>query len=460
MDKASIILMTLIGYKLVLVGFGLWAQKRTQSSADFFIGGKRLGPWVAAISASASASSAWSLLGMSSAAYLMGLSAIWLFPSVILGYIFNWLWLAPRLRRAANKQRAITLTEFVAGHGRGSFAIKLMASVTIIFSFSFYIAAQFQGAGTSFASSFGINGDSAIILGAIIILLYTLLGGFWAVSLTDTLQGLLMAVVAFMLPFAALASVGVNELYWHIVYDSGGLAGSHSGIYAVAFVIGLFGIGWGNLGQPHVLNRFMAIKDKKSMSQAKLIGILWPTIVFGGMLILGWCGRLLLPGIEDSEKLLFQITELLFHPVVAGIIIAAVLSAVMSTADSQLLVAAASFAHDLGMLKGHNSLLFSRLTLVVMCLISGLIALYAPQDIFSRVLFAWNALGSAFGPLILVLLLGYQVSYRARFSAISCGFGLTVVFSLMDNTPGDWLERIIPFLCALLIVIAGSNKLK
>lgn len=464
MDRAEVILVTLISYKLLLIAIGFWASGRTQTSSDFFIGGKTLGPWVAAVSSSASASSAWSLLGVSGAAYVMGYSALWLFPAVVGGYVFNWLFLAPRIRKLGLAESAITLTELLAGKGKHSKTIVYLCTFAIVFSFSFYIAAQFQAAGGTFASSFNMDATTAVVLGSAIILIYTLLGGFWAVSVTDTIQGLLMALVALMVPALALYQVGgIGELTSQLQQvhqaQQQSITGQYTGWAALAFILGMLAVGFGNPGQPHVVNRFMALKDEKSVNTGKVIGILWPAIVYGGMLLLGLCARVLVPVTDNHEQVLFSVTEMLFHPIVAGIIIAAVLSAVMSTADSQLLVSASAMSYDLKLKSAlFSELTLSRLTVALMCLVSMLIALYAPEEIFSRVLFAWAAIGSAFGPLLIVMLLGRHVPGITRLAAISCGFVLTIVFNWQANTPGDVLERFVPFVLAGLIAFIGSSK--
>ena len=461
MNRETVILITLISYKLILIGIGFWASKRTKTTADFFIGGKTLGPWVAAISSSASASSAWSLLGVSGATYMMGFSALWIFPAVIGGYCFNWLWLAPRMKAMGEKTGAITLTEILMGKGAWAKPIALLASFAIVFSFSFYIAAQFQAAGTTFADSFSMDVSNSIMLGTLIILIYTLLGGFWAVSVTDTLQGLLMATTALLLPIFAIVQVGgLNELVIGLQanFNASQLSwtGVHSGWMAVAFIFGMLGIGLGYPGQPHVVNRFMAVKDEKSIKAAKLIGICWAMIVYGGMMVVGLCARVLIPGAENNEQVLFGITNLLFNPIIAGIIIAAVLSAIMSTADSQLLVAASSLSYDVKKdLSAQKSLLLYRIAVTAMCGISMLIALFAPEAIFSRVLFAWAALGAAFAPLLIVLLFGKPIKGSFRFAAILSGFLLTIYFNWQENSPGDILERVLPFAVAFIIALLG-----
>ncbi|QDP02639.1 sodium/proline symporter [Thalassotalea sp. PS06] len=465
MDYSTTVLITLIGYKLILIAIGFWSQKRTKSSEDYFIGGRTLGPWVAAVSSAASASSAWTLLGMSGAAYTMGVSAIWIVPAVVLGYCFNWIWLAPRLQKLAAEQQAITLSELIA-HQTGQWRkpILYLATFCIVFSFTFYIAAQFQAAGNTFASTFDVSMQGSIITGAIIILIYTLLGGFWAVSITDTLQGLLMACAAVILPVAGLITLGGPGELWQqmsLAFSSEQmrLTGPHSGLVGLAFVIGLLGIGLGNPGQPHVVNRMMALRDKRAVQQAKVIAIGWSMVVITGMLTLGWCAKVIIEPVSNGEQALLDFTNQLFPPVVAGIMIAAILSAIMSTADSQLLVSASAISYDMknrhSEEQAAHSLFGSRLTVAIMCVLSVGIALFAPEDIFSRVLFAWNALGAAFGPVLIVRLLGKPISGKAAFTSMFVGFFGAVLLSLFDSPPGDYPERIIPFVLAFYIAYLG-----
>jgi sodium/proline symporter len=201
---------TLICYMLVLVLIGVWAQRRTSDQEDYFLGGRQLGPWVAGLSASASSSSAWSLLGVSGTAYAVGMEAFWFLPGVLGGYIFSWFYVAPRLRVAAEREDAVTLSELLFGRydRNGSNAVIRSASVIILISFMFYVAAQFQGAGLAFSSSFGLPPTLAILVGAAVVLVYTLIGGFWAVAVTDAVQAALMVAVAALLPVLCLIEVG------------------------------------------------------------------------------------------------------------------------------------------------------------------------------------------------------------------------------------------------------------
>ena len=462
MSRAEAILYTLLAYKLVLVAIGVWATRRTRDTDDFFLGGRRLGGWVAAISASASSSSAWTLVAVSGMAYLWGWPALWLFPATLSGFLINWLWVGPRLMRASRGNGAITLTEFLAGpdaHSGWPRRVVLLASAVVLFSFTFYIAAQFQAAGNAFASAFELEMRTAVIIGAAVVLLYTLLGGFWAVSVTDTLQGLVMAVTALVLPIAAVIAAGGPAAVLDALAAQGPTVGGPptAGIAAVGFVFGTLGIGLGYPGQPHVVNRFMALRDARALRDGQIIALTWAVIIYAGMLTVGLAARALYGGQLADEQVLFEVTNRLFAPVVAGIMIAAVLSAIMSTADSQLLVAASSVSHDLPR-RGRGSLAISRAVVALLSILAVVVAVLLPQTIFARVLFAWTALGAAFGPPLLVRLAGFDIPPAALFAALAVGFLSTVAFYWLPNTPGDWLERLVPFFASLAICLATARR--
>ncbi len=465
----TVVLVTLVCYKLALVGIGVLYSKRTRSELDFYLGGRKLGALVAAVSASASSSSAWTLLGVSGAAYAWGYSAVWLFPACVGGFLLNWHLVAPALQRLSIRQNSLTLTDVLAhseGSDRGK-ALRVAASLIVVVSLGAYVSAQFQGAGKAFSETFQLPLTESIVLGAGVVVLYTLLGGFWAVSVSDTLQGLLMAASSVFLPLAALWAVGgLGEL-------AAGLAaipvegyaspfGNMTAAAAVGFIAGLLGIGLGYPGQPHVVNRFMALEDREgSMRRARRIAIAWAVLVYSGMLLLGWCGRLLIPGLSDAEVVFISLTNALFHPVFSGIVLAAVLSAIMSTADSQLLVASSAITHDLHRAGGVPGLL-RRSRVVVLLISAGAIfgALYGTQEIFSQVLFAWAAIGSAFGPLLLVTLTGRQVRSPARLASVIVGFSASVLSFFFFPASSSWkgvMERVFPFFLALAVAWFGAT---
>lgn len=455
----GIALLTLVLYKLVLIGIGLWAERRNRSEADFFLGGRALGPVVASISYGASSASAWTLLGISGIAYMIGTSAVWLALGAILGCAIAWLWLAPRLMNYSREHQLLTVTEVLAHGttGRHRRIIIRFCSLIIVVAFLFYIASQFQGAGNTFASTFAMSQGKAIALGGTIIMLYTLLGGFWAVSLTDTLQGLLMLLTALLLPGAAwLAVGGWSGLLSGLAEVSStqlSLAGTQTGWAAAGFVLGSLAIGISTFGQPHLLTRFMALRDARALRQAQWLAIGWFSIVFGGMCLLGMAGSILVPALDNPETLFFRLTIDLFNPWISAILLAAVLSAIMSTADSMLLVAASALAHDMQLARRWpgRELWVSRTVIATVCALAVSVAISVPASIFERVVFAWVALGSAFGPLVFVRVSRRVVAPEAAIAALICGFTLAVALYLLPVP--TLLERALPFCSALTMLL-------
>jgi len=292
-----------------------------------------------------------------------------------------------------------------------------------------------------------------------------MLGGFWAASITDSLQGILMASSAVILPVIALIAVGgPGALLTSLDVD--GLSAitlwtrQETLAAGIGFVIGLAGIGLGYPGQPHVINRFMAMEDHKAIPKARLIAIIWAILIYTGMVVLGWCGRILVSELGNGEQVLFALATLLLPSVLAGIMVSAILSAIMSTADSQLLVAASSVSHDMrnGETATRESLKLARWVVLLIGMAAISLAIFSPEAIFSRVLFAWQALAAAFGPLLIITLWRGPVHPTWRIAAMTSGFVLTVVLSWTTDTPGDIAERYIPMLIALGLAWWGSKK--
>ncbi|MCB1042168.1 MAG: sodium/proline symporter [Acidobacteria bacterium] len=471
MDSAHwTVLITLIAYKLALIAIGIWANKKTKHADDFFLGGRQLGPWVAAISASASSSSAWTLMGVSGAAYAWGLSAIWLLPACIGGFALNWFIIAPRLQKFSSDHQTLTLTEtlFFGTERQIQRKLLLSASAIVLFSLVFYVASQFQGSGKTFVSTFGFPLTGSVVVGGLIVLLYTVIGGFWAVSVTDTLQGLLMAATAILIPGALIIQLGWPHTWIdplsHIEGYSDLLRYGWSSA-GVGFVVGLLGIGLGYPGQPHVVNRFMAVGHEADLKKARRIAMSWAFILYPGMLITGWGGRMLFH-LGDSETVFIEVANTLFHPVIAGILIAAVLSAIMSTADSQLLVAASALTTDLEPLREEKKpidvLWRSRMVVVLLCVVAILLALTGSKRIFDKVLFAWSAMGAAFGPLLMVRLWKGTIKGSYMLAAMWVGFISSVVaYNLLSGSwkahYGGVLERCMPIVLALGIAWLGAR---
>lgn len=466
-DDASIILTTLVAYMVVLVAIGFWAAGRSGSEADFFIGGRTLGPWVAGLSYAATSSSAWVLLGYTGYVYSAGLGALWMLPGVWGGYVFAWVLLGRRLREESARREFVTPGDFLAGDATGIMrgAISLTFSLLVLFCFLFYVAAQFQAAGTVMQSVLGASGWQAIVIGAAVVLAYCLLGGYWAVSVTDTLQGALMAVVAVLTPLAALVAVGGPVELFAVLREQappGYLeAGSgHAGLLLLGFALGSMAIGLGTAGQPQLLTRVMSVRDDGTRRLAFAISLGWAVVVFTGMSVLGLAGRALSLEVANPESLMFAVMVDRFPPVMAGIAIAAVLSAVMSTADSILLSAAASVSHDAGVarLLPRREVLVARLVMTCVCVLAVVLTLVIPATIFERVLFAWTALGAAFGPVVVARVLDWRSRGGAVIAAMLTGFALAVLFNqVWPSGPGALWERALPWVPALLLLWFGRR---
>lgn len=465
MTSSATVITTLIGYKLVLLGIGLWAWRRSRDQGEFFLGGRSIGAWVTAISSSASAASAWTLLGVSGFALTQGLPAVWLCGGVVLGYIINWFWVGPRLRVIARQTGALTLTELLLGDGDDALrrASRKIASLIILVSFVFYVAAQFQAAGDAFGQALGLPGNASIMLGAAIILAYTLLGGFLAVSVTDTLQGMLMVFVAVALPAVALFALANSPATAQALLSDEGalrLTPANAGIAGLGFIIGCLSVGLAQPGQPHVVNRYMAARSDRAIRQGRIIALAWVVLVLSGMTVLGLAGRVLFTGLGNPEIVLFETAASLLPPVLSGLVIAAVLSAIMSTADSQLLAGAAAASRDwrLERVREHKDLKLTYIVVALITIASTLIALFAPEAIFTRVLFAWHALGASFAPLVVMTALGRRVRPRWALAVLVCGFVFTVLLNWRENTPGDWAERLLPLMLTMTIAWLGSRR--
>ncbi len=456
-------IITVVMYNLLLIGIGFLAKRRNKTKDDFYLGNRGLGAFVAALSASASSSSAWTLLGVSGLAYSKGLGAVWILPGVMIGYYVSWTWVAPKLMELSKKTGAVSLPQLLFHNFEDKDKQLLMRASTIIITLTLivYVAAQFQAAGTTLANILGITQTASVILGAMVILIYTFIGGFWAVSLTDSIQAVLMFLIAVFLPLLLLmiagGFTGVNSALEEIgTLEEKSLTGIYTGMLGIGFIIGNISIGFGYPGQPFVVNRFMAAKDIKTIKRGKYIAMFWALIIFSGMILLGLTAKVMWSTVSDPETVLFFVSERLFGPVFAGIISAAVLSAIMSTADSQLLTVATSVNNDWS--DGKNeSLRSARLAIIFVVITAALFSLFAPDTIFDRVVFAWTALGAAFVPLVLSKVFEWTFSGRAALISMLCGFLLTIIFHYLPDTPGDILERSVPMGMGLLTLFVSRK---
>jgi len=480
MSTSTVVLVTLVAYKLALVAIGIWASARNKSETAFFLGGRELGPFVAGLSYAASTSSAWVLLGFTGFVYALGMSALWLALGIWAGYAVVWLYLGERLRRESAAFGQVTLTDFLLQDSAPAdrrLAAGIAGFLTAL-CFVFYIAAQFDAAGKALAGHFALSEVNAVLIGAAIVIVYSMLGGFWAVSVTDTLQAVAMMLAAIGVPVAAVTAAGGMTEIWHNLArtmppDYLRISGGYSPLLLLGFIVGTVGTSLGTFGQPHLLNRLMAVKGEKERKQGFHIAIAWGVVVYLGMTALGLAGRSLMPDMENGEALFFRAAADYLPTVLAGIVVAAALSAVMSTVDSILLAASGAVAHDMranDLFPGRKVLL-SRLVVLGIALFAVLLSVNLPDTIFNRVLFAWSALGAAFGPIVFWRVAGGQVSATGALLGMVAGFGTTVLFywlgslplaegllSRAAHLPGDPFERAFPWLPPLLLLASPLNR--
>ena len=467
MTTNQTILITLIFYKALLLGIGFWASRRVKTESDFFLAGQGLGPWTAGLSYAASTSSAWVLLGFTGAVYAQGLVALWLLPGIFGGYIMTWLIMGKRLNAETAEKGHITIVDFLTD----GFSPKvkrvtgLVAAFMILFCFVFYISSQFQAAGNAFTSIFAMNATEAILLGAVIIVFYCLLGGFWAASITDAIQAMVMMLACILVPIAIVSAAGglggvADKIHQSTPPEYFSWSGQGAlTMGALGLAMGYVATGLGAPGQPQLLNRIMAVKDDRSRKMAAAITISWGAIIFTGLVLLAFAARAL--SLEESgEALFFVAAKNYLPPVVAGIVLAAVLSAVMSTVDSLLLAAASAISHDSGMKfeAPQRALLAGRIAMVCVAVIAVLMTLYLPKDIFSRVLFAWVALGAAFGPSVLLKCLGVRSKETFVLAAIIAGFVIAVTGYNLEGPFSEIMEKYLSWITGIAILLLGRQK--
>ncbi len=467
MSETATIVTTLVVYNAAVLLLGLWVARRARAGEDYWLGGRGLGPWAASLSAAASSSSAWTLVGVSGAAYLHGLSAVWLIPACWSGFALNWFLVARRLRAASRTNGALSVIDFLAVDAPDLWRRRLRATggIILILSLGTYVSSQMQASGKAFANAFGWDLRWAILAGGSVVLLYTVRGGFWSVALTDMLQGMVMVISCLVLPVAGLMLVGGPQALadgMQVVSHNDApaytdFARGLEGWPLVGLLAGMFGIALGYPGQPHVVDRFMAMKDESAIGRARTISLVWAAIVYTGMVVTGWCARVALAPVSDPESSLFALAHTALPAAGAAIILTAVISAIMSTVDSQLLVIGGTVARDFSGPGASAGLRRGRLAVALVGFAAMGAALLIRESVFHTVLFAWSALGAAFGPLLLVRLLRGPVRPAWSLAAMLAGASVSVVWYLTPPLKALVYELVPAFAVALLIALLGSR---
>ncbi|NIR59452.1 MAG: sodium/proline symporter PutP [Gammaproteobacteria bacterium] len=444
-------------YLVVVLGIGAVAYGRTADLADYILGGRRLGRWVTAMSAEASDMSGWLLMGLPGLAYAKGGEALWVAAGLVVGTYLNWKLVAERLRRYTQAAgNALTLPDFFERRFADRSRLLRTVSVVIILLFStFYTSALLVSGGKLFDAVFGMQYEWAVLLGAAVIVGYTFFGGFFAVAWTDLVQGLLMAAALLLVPVWAIEvqggwgaageaarAVSVDFLSPFRARDGGAL-----GWTAIASAAG-WGLGY--FGLPHVLARFMAIRDPAELVPARRIAVTWVTLTLIGAVLVGVAGLGYFPErLDDPERVFIALVDALFHPWVAGPLLAAILAAIMSTADSQLLVASSALSEDTykALIAPHAEparLMWIGRAAVLIIAAAALWLSMDPERVFELVAYAWAGFGAAFGPAILLALFWRRMTAAGALAGIVCGAVTVIVwkqltggiFGLYELIPG------------------------
>jgi sodium/proline symporter len=460
-----VLLVTFVLYLAVIVGIGVWLYGSNRDLDDFVLGGRRIGPWVTALSAEASDMSAWLLLGLPGAAWATGLSVVWTAIGLAAGTLFNWVVVARRLRVESERLGAITIPGFLeARFGNRGHALRRAGSAFIVIFYAVYISAQFMAAGKLMEVTFGIPYRYGILIGALVMLGYTATGGFLAVCWTDLFQGMLMGLGVVVLPVAgilylggwapvaeAMAKAGPEMLAW-----SGGNAGGA----LLGFLVGSLAWGLGYPGQPHILVRFMAIRDPRKLRLCTAISMVWVILALAGAILIGLVARAVLDPatVGDKEQVMPLLAAARLPAAVAGILLSAAVAAMMSTVDSQVLVVSAAVTRDLfRRAEGHgkDELLIGRLVTGYVGLAALKIAL-SETEIFARVKFTWAGLASSFGPVLLLSLFWRGMRRAGAIAGMVAGGATVLVWGNIPATNAA-LNPIVPGCAAALVVAVGVS---
>ncbi|MFC2084490.1 sodium/proline symporter [Bacteroidota bacterium] len=464
-------LVSFIGYIILIILIGIYSARfSSRGLSEFFLGGRKMNKFVVALSAVASGRSSWLLIGLTGMAYIRGFSAIWAAVGYIITEFLMFLYAAPKLRKHTEDHNDLTIPDyFESRFGDKKHLLRIISASIIIVFMTAYISAQFVGGGKAFSTSFNISQFSGILITSVIVLLYTIIGGFLAVSLTDVIQGILMLVSLVILPiFAIIDFGGVEKIIDTINIVDNSMIDPFA--ISIGSFLGFIGIGLGSPGNPHILVRYMSIKNPNQLKFSAYVGTFWNIIMAISAVIIGVIGRAyfhtidLLPN-ADSENLFPHLAQTHLDPVIFGIIIASILAAIMSTADSMLLVSASAIIRDIYQKTINPSKVFterelvfySRLIILFVVLLAFLFGHIASDLVFWLVLFAWGGLGAAFGPTILLSLFWKGTTKEGVIAGLISGVFTIIIWNQVSVLKSFLYELVPAFLISTLLTILISN---
>lgn len=434
-------------YLLGMLIVGFLTMKKTKNFSDYVLGGRKLGKWTTALSAQASDMSGWLLLGLPGAIYLSGMVEAWVAIGLAIGTYLNWRIVAKRLRvYTESAGNSLTIPDFLENRfADKTRVLRTVPALVIIFFFAIYTSSQFAAGAKLFSAMLNIDYQKALIVGSLVIIGYTLLGGFLAVSFTDVIQGVLMFIALIIVPIYAIVTLGG----WDVIAGSANAVDANflsmfksaggKGISVIAILSGLaWGLGY--CGQPHILARFMAIEKPDHLKASRIIACIWVAITLVAAVVVGIVGRTYFKAVlSDPERVFMYMVDGMFPAILGGIFLAAILAASMSTADSQLLVTTSSIAEDIykPMFKKDISdsqlLVVSRVSLAIVSIIAVVIAWNPNSSVFNLVSYAWAGLGAAFGPVVLISLFWKRMNGTGAISGMVSGALTVIIWNALES---------------------------
>lgn len=465
-------------YLAITVFIAWWYSRGEKTNETFVLGKKRFGGPALALSERATGESAWLLLGLTGHAYSEGISAIWVALGCVIGIIFIWLVMAGKLQKKTDETGAMTVSSLLGRSFPGAEKkIGLLSAIIVVFFFVFYIAAQFSGSGKVLNKTFDLDPFWGIIIGSVIVTFYCMMGGFVAVVVTDVFQAILMIFTLVVFPIIALFVAESNHIHLFEAIgqaDPGYLSitAGKTGTTAVLFI--LSGLSWalGYTGQPQLLTRMMAIRNQSDVKSARVVAIIWTILAYVGAVLIGLFGIGFVQsgflGAEssklaaDAEKILPVMVVLFVNPILAGVLLSGVISAMMSTASSELTVSSASITEDIifrlrkGNMDNRKKLWLNQLMTLAVGLVAIVLSLTMTETVYGLVSYAWSGIGSSFGPALLLLLFWKKLSRAGVYASLISGTVATVIWKQLFETSTGISERLASFVIALCLTVIFS----
>ncbi len=458
-------------YMLFMLAIGGYFYFKTKNVEDYVLGGRTLGPLPSALSSVASDMSGWLLLGLPGFAITGGMQAFWMALGLYLGILANWQFVAKRLRIFSERAKnSITIPSYIENRFCDhSGILRFIIALVILFFFLFYTSSGFVAGGKLFSEVFGVDYKAAVFLGMLLIVAYTLIGGYMAVSWTDVVQGLLMLLALVVVPIVALTDIGGWAEVSTRLEGQGSyldffkkVDGSNIGMISI---ISLMAWGLGYFGQPHIISRFMGISSANQVAKARLIASSWSFFTMIGAIFIGLIGAAYFTGdniLADPERVFVTFVNVLFHPLVSGILLAAIMAAIMSTADSQLLIASAAFTTDIverwiGKREtGDLELLIGRIAVLIIAIIAAILALDENSTVLGIVSYAWAGLGATCGPIILISLYWRRMNLAGAIAGAIVGTVVVIGWNKLSGGIFDVYEILPAFILASVAIFTVS----